>query len=53
MNWFAIGGGMALVIVGMAGLAGKAGRLPRAAAIALALVGLVFLYLGGALELVR
>ena len=53
MNWFAIGSGIALVIVGISGLAGKTGRMPRAAAIALALVGLLFLYLGGVMELVR
>jgi len=51
MNWFAIGAGAALVIVGLTGFAKKPDGSPRlapAAAIALALVGLVFLYLGGA-----
>ena len=51
MNWFAIGAGAALIIVGLTGFAKKpdgSPRLARPLAITLALVGLVFLYLGGA-----
>ena len=49
MNWFAIGSGFALIIVGIAGLARKGNdrrKLSRPAAISLGLVGLFFLYLG-------
>jgi hypothetical protein len=49
MNWFAIGAGLALIIVGLTNLVRKGGgegRLSRSAAISLGLVGLFFLYLG-------
>ena len=49
MNWFAIGGGIALIAVGIGGLGQKSGgpgKLSRSTAITLGLVGLVFLILG-------
>ena len=49
MNWFAIGGGIALIILGLTSLrpgAGRPARLPRATAVTLGLVGLAFLILG-------
>jgi len=53
MNWFAIGAGIALIAVGIAGAAQKSARLSRPVAITLGLVGIVFLYLGGVMELIR
>ena len=50
MNWFAIGGGIALIIIGIDGISNRKrdGRLPRTTAITLGLLGLFFLYLGAA-----
>ena len=51
MNWFAIGGGVALIIIGITSLAPGADRaaaLPRTTAITLGLLGLFFLILGAA-----
>jgi hypothetical protein len=50
MNWFAIGGGIALIIIGIDAITNRdrAGRLPTASAVTLGLVGLLFLYLGAA-----
>ena len=55
MNWFAIGGGAAMVIVAVTGFAKKPDGSPRlapAAAITLGLVGLAFLYWGGAAAII-
>jgi hypothetical protein len=53
MNWFAIGAGIALVVAGIGGIAQPSLKLSRPVAVTLGLVGLFFLYLGGALELFR
>ena len=49
MNWFAIGAGIAMVVVALVAFARKAdgsSRLPRPAAIAIGISGLFFLILG-------
>ena len=51
MNWFAIGGGIGLVIIGITNVAKGAdpsAALPRPTAITLGLLGLFFLILGAA-----
>ena len=53
MNWFAIGAGFAMIVVAIAGAAQNGGRISRPAAIVLGLVGILFLYLGGVMELTR
>ncbi|WP_260482708.1 hypothetical protein [Sphingomicrobium flavum] len=46
MNWFALGGGAAMIIAGISIALGRAPKLPKASGIVLALAGAVIIYLG-------
>lgn len=45
-NWFAIGGGAGMLIVGISAMLGKMDKMPRPAGFALTLAGALFIYLG-------
>jgi hypothetical protein len=56
MNWFAVGAGGAMVVLALVSFTSTSrgtARFPWPVAFVLGLAGLYFMYLGGALELVR